>query len=165
MTAKSETDFFQLIERLGYQERHRGERSYALPRRCYGNPADFVKFGSEKGKTMRQVAKYDDSEMDNREPVDKVLDIWADYMRLKDRAEPGGYSNPQDVKDFMRLGEAVDAMVNDLKRYQWWAIRKSKGLCTQWIFRDEVYERALMQAKEILGEKMRRHVAMAKYFN
>lgn len=141
------------------------EKSRALPKRYYENPEKSFRFESEKGKTMRQLAKFDDSEVDNREPVDKVLDIWADYMHLRDSSEPGGYSNPQDVKDFMRLGEAVDAMVNDLRRHQWWAIRKSKGLCTQWIFRDETYERALGQAKEILVAKMRINVATAKYFS
>lgn len=106
----------------------------------------------------------DGGEFDNREPVDKVLSIWADYMSLKDSDEPGGYSDPQDVKDFMRLGEAVDAMVNNLRRHQWWAIRKSRGICTQWIFKDAIYEEALTQAKKILIEKMRAHVATARYF-
>jgi hypothetical protein len=99
-----------------------------------------------------------------REPVDKVLDIWASYMTLRDSNESGGYSHDQDVKDFMRTGEAVEVMVNNLKRHQWWAIRKSKGICTQWIFRDAIYEDALLQAKEVLVVKMRINVATARYF-
>jgi hypothetical protein len=143
------------------------ERSRARERRFYGDPSRWVKFEREKGMAMRHIAKSesDETTFAKREPVDKVLDIWADYLRLRDSNEPGGYSNPQDVKDFMRLGEAVEAMVNDLRRHQWWAIRKSRGICTQWIFKDAIYEDALAEAKKKLEEKMRTHIATSKYFN
>jgi len=145
------------------KEESRAHRSYK-----YSRPADIgVRFESEKGVNMRKASTGArvEAAFDNREPVDKVLDIWADYISLRDSSEPGGYSNPQDVKDFMRLGEAVEAMINNLKRHQWWAIRKSKGICTQWIFKDAIYEDALGQAKKILIEKMRQNLVTARYFS
>ncbi len=116
---------------------------------------------------MRQALKIknDDDCFANKEPIDKVLDIWAEFISLRDSQEAGGYANPQDVKDFMRVGQAAETMINDLRRHQWWAIRRSRSICTQWIFPDVIYEDTVLQARQILAEKMRLDVATAKYFS
>lgn len=98
-------------------------------------------------------------------PIDKLLTIWAEFISLRDSNEPGGFANPQDVKDFMRIGDAVEAMINDLRRHQWWAVRKSSGICSVWMFKDAIYDDALSQAREILEKKMRVHIATARFFN
>lgn len=139
------------------------EPSRAREARYYGDPAKSIRFECESGGEMR--GKQNVASFDNLAPIDKILSIWADFMHLHDSQATSGYANPQDVKDFMRLGEAVEAMVNDLRRHQWWAIRKSRGICTQWMFPDASYGNALTQAKEILSGKMRTHIATAKYFS
>lgn len=154
----TEDQFQAWLTRLD-KEKSRALRSYE-----YGNPGDFIRFDRERGGNMLHLKQAEES-IAKREPVDRVLDIWASYISLADSCSPGGYANDQDVKDFMRTGEAVETMVNNLKRHQWWAIRKSKGICTQWIFKDAIYEDALTQAKEILVAKMRINVATARYFN
>ncbi len=100
-----------------------------------------------------------------REPIDLCLDIWLRWMHLADHQHSLVESNQQDTKEFMRAGEAIDTMVNALPRVQWWALRKAKGLCTAWIFKDHVYLGALQDAKDTLEIKMRDHVATRRYFN
>lgn len=139
--------------------------SRAMEQRFYGDPARYIKYESEKGMKMGKLAIVTTKDtFSERDPIDRLLDIWASYMTLRDTGVSSGHENPQDVKDFMTLGEAVEVMVNDLRRHQWWAVRKSRGICTQWIFKDVIYESALLQAKEILEKKMRGNIACARYF-
>lgn len=156
------SDLFQTLTAGG---RSGGEKSRARPAREYGDPARHIKFEGEKGKTMPKISVGVANEtFSERDPVDAVLDVWARYLSLSDHQISLIEGNPTDTKEFMRLGEAVETMVNDLRRHQWWAVRKSKGFCTQWIFQDAIYEQSLLQAKEILEKKMRGHIACARYF-
>jgi hypothetical protein len=138
------------------------EKSSAERSRFYYDPAATAKLSCEKGRRLK--AKLSKEDFESLEPIDKLLRIWQDFNSLADSARSGGYANPQDVKDFMRVGEAVEAMISDLKRHQWWAIHKSRGICTAWIFKDAIYEDALAQAREALEKKMRAHMATARYF-
>lgn len=99
-------------------------------------------------------------------PYSAVIKTWARWMTLKDDVRrSAGLSHPQDVKEFMACGEAVDTMVNDLAMHQRWAIRKSQRLATLWIFPDVSYPDTLTAAEAILIKKMIKNVATRRYFN
>lgn len=98
-------------------------------------------------------------------PFSRVMKTWARWMTLQDRQVSDGWAHPQDVKDFMQCGEAVEAMVNDLPRIQWWAIRKAHGIATVWIFPEGSFADALLQAEVTLTKKMLKNIATRRYFN
>jgi hypothetical protein len=111
-----------------------------------------------------QVARRDSETFIEKSPFNQVMDIWVRFVSLSDRANPDGDSNLQDTKDFMRIGEAVEAMLNELPRHQWWAIRKSKGISTVWLFPNLSILEALEAAEKILTPKMRQHIATRRFF-
>lgn len=157
-----------LLSALTVGGRLNPEKSRVVESYKYGrDPASFVRFESERGMRMRNLVRKEvaGETFDALAPIDKLLTIWAEYLSLRDEHVSSGLANPQDVKDFMRIGEAVETMVNDLRRHQWWAVRKSRGICSVWVFKDEHYEAHLAQAREILEKKMRAHIATARYFN
>ena len=98
-------------------------------------------------------------------PFGRVMSVWARWIALRDYQETSGDANLQDTRDFMRTGEAVETMVNNLPRHQWWAIRKSRGISTVWIFPNLSLEQALADAEKILTPKMKEHLATRRYFN
>lgn len=117
-------------------------------------------------EAMQQARKIAVVEtLHEQSPYSIVLALWAQWMRLADHQYSMGDGNEQDTKDFMRTGEAVDAMINDLPRHLWWAVRKSRGICTVWQFPGIKIEDALQKAEEILTAKMKNHVATRRYFN
>lgn len=113
---------------------------------------------------MAKPKQQDQEAFEAMTPYGKLLTIWTRFYSLSDIQHTNGDSNPQDTKDFMRTGEAVDAMINNLPRHQWWAIRKSRGICTAWNFPSIRLETALEQAEEAMTPKMKIHVACARYF-
>lgn len=99
-------------------------------------------------------------------PFVAVMKTWARWMTLKDDIRrSAGLSHPQDVKEFMACGEAVDVMVHDLSEHQRWAIKKANRIATAWIFPDVSYPDALATAEQILTAKMIKNVATKRYFN
>lgn len=98
-------------------------------------------------------------------PFDVVMGIWAHFMRLKDSKPNSHQPLDQDAKEFMALGEAVTVMVDDLPRVQWWAVMRSRGICTAWRFSEAAYPDALADAETTLMPKMLKHVATRRYFN
>lgn len=114
---------------------------------------------------MQAIRKLDEVFREKRDPVDEILEVWSYWMHLKDSSSSEPLADLCDAKEAMTIAEAVDCMINDLKRHQWWAIRKSRGFCSVWIFKEEHYEQHLMQAREILEKKMRSHIATRRYFN
>lgn len=98
-------------------------------------------------------------------PYARVMKIWASWMTLKDRSTSGGYSHPQDAKEFMRTGEAVETLVNDLPRIQWWAVRKAAGVSPAvWRFPETSMADALEQAEITLTVKLRNNRDTMRYF-
>jgi hypothetical protein len=96
----------------------------------------------------------------------RVMKVWASWITLSDRQESGGWSHPQDAKEFMRTGEAVEVMINDLPRVQWWAIRKAHGVAPAvWRFPETSMADALEQAEVTLTPKMRNNIDTRRYFN
>lgn len=115
---------------------------------------------------MMQTARKNESDsFVEKTPFGEVMSIWTRWMALKDQQHTGGDSNLQDSRDFMRTGEAVEVMINDLPRIQWWAVRKSRGIATVWIFPNTSLSEAMERAEEILTPKMRAHIATRRYFN
>jgi hypothetical protein len=98
-------------------------------------------------------------------PFDVVMGIWAQFMRLKDSKPNSHQPLDQDAKEFMALGEAVTVMMDDLTRVQRWAIMRSRGICTVWIFPNTSMPDALADAEETLMPKLQKHVATKRYFN
>jgi hypothetical protein len=98
-------------------------------------------------------------------PFNAVMKTWARWMTLTDQQHSQGLSHPQDVKEFMACGEAVDSMVNDLTIHQRWAIRKAFGLATVWIYPQKSLADTLVAAEAILSAKMFKNVATRRYFN
>jgi hypothetical protein len=98
-------------------------------------------------------------------PFVRAMNVWASWITMRDRQEAGGWSHPQDAKDFMNTGEAVETMINDLPRYEWWAIRKAHGVAPAvWRFPEASFPDALGRAELILTPKMRNHLATRRYF-
>jgi hypothetical protein len=100
-----------------------------------------------------------------RSPFDRVMDVWARWVALADYQISSGDANLQDTKDFMRAGEAAEAMINELPRHQWWAIRKSRGISTVWLFPNTSISDALEAAEKILTPKMQQHIALRRFFS
>jgi hypothetical protein len=98
-------------------------------------------------------------------PYKRLMDIWQRWVSLSDRQCSDGDANLQDTKDFMRAGEAVETMINDLPRYQWWAIRKARGISTVWLFQNLNLLDALADAEKNLTPKMRQHIATRRFFD
>ena len=99
-------------------------------------------------------------------PYARVMKIWASWLTLKDSQHAGGFSHPQDAKEFMRTGEAVEAFVNDLPRVCWWAVRKAAGVSPAvWRFPDTSYADALEDAETTLTVKFRNNRDTMRYFS
>ncbi len=114
---------------------------------------------------MREITVLELEAFQRKDPVDMCLDLWARWNALADHQVSAGHGNPQDTKEFMQAGEAIEAMINGLARREWWAIRKARGICTVWIFKDEYYQDALAEALDILEPKLRMHIATRKFFD
>lgn len=98
-------------------------------------------------------------------PYNTVMKIWARWMTLADQQHSTGYWHPQDVKEFMACGEAVDAMVSDLPIHYRWAVKRAYGLATAWIYPDKSLADALAAAETVMLAKMLKNIATRRYFN
>jgi hypothetical protein len=114
---------------------------------------------------MQLAVDHDQEPTCKESPYCQLMALWSRYIALDDRPYSDGEGNPQDTKDFMRAGEAVEAMINGLPRHQWWAVRKSRGISTVWLFPTLSLERVLEEAEKILTEKMRTHIATRRFFD
>lgn len=98
-------------------------------------------------------------------PYLRIMKVWASWISLTDRQHAGGWSHPQDAKEFMCTGEAVDVMVNDLPRVGRWAIHKANGIAPGvWRFPDTSFADSLMDAEAALLPKMRNNINTRRYF-
>lgn len=106
-----------------------------------------------------------------------LMACWADFMRTDDRDLSGSGMKLQsdavadrNVHDDqraadMKIGEAVNAMVDSLMMQQRWAIYKSQGISTAWRFPNAKYEDVLSDARDELEKKLRNNVATRLYFS
>jgi hypothetical protein len=120
-----------------------------------------------------------------RDGLAVCLECWRSYMNSEDKALtasrmklegglddsdtiPEGYeSDPygDQHKADLAIGEATNAMINDLKPAHTWAITKACGFSTVWRFPSVNYVTALAAAHAALEEKLRRHIATATLFD
>lgn len=105
------------------------------------------------------------ADVERDSPFRKVMKTWARWMTLADQQHSNGWANPQDVKEFMACGSAVEIMIDNLPRIQWWAVRKAFGIATVWRFPEHSYEQALEEAERTLSRAMQRNIATRRYFH
>jgi hypothetical protein len=65
----------------------------------------------------------------------------------------------------IKMGEAVNAMVDSLTIQHRWAIYRSQGISTAWRFGNANYETVLLEARDALEEKLRKNVATLLSFS
>jgi hypothetical protein len=120
-----------------------------------------------------EVAK---SAFQKPDPYVQMMACWLDYMRTDDRdlgiggmklasdAEPDVNVHDAQRAADLKVGEAVNAMVDSLAVLQCAAIYKSQGLSTAWRFASSNFEAVLLQAREDLEEKLKKNLATRIYF-
>jgi hypothetical protein len=114
--------------------------------------------------TAHEEAQATEKPPERNTPFISVMKTWARWMSLADHQHSEGHANPQDVKEFMACGEAVDVMVSDLTIHQRWAIRKAFGLATAWRYPERSLPDTLAAAEAILSVRMLKNVATRRYF-
>ena len=110
------------------------------------------------------------------DPYALLLACWVDYMRVPDLHLSGGgmrlisdappdatVGEAQYIAD-LKMGESVNAMVDSLAAIHRWAIYKSQGISSVWRFPNANYETVLLEARDELEKKLRKHVATRLYF-
>lgn len=109
-------------------------------------------------------------------PLDICLDLW---LRWQSRSDLGigwrgrsaslvgdSVASSDQLYDRMdsQTGEAMDAMIGDLKVQHNWAIKKRCGLATVWKFPSLVFADVLLEAEKELEKKMKINLATRNYF-
>lgn len=114
---------------------------------------------------------------DKPDPYGQLMACWADFMRVDDRdlgsrgmklasdAEEDRDVHAQQRAADLKMGEAVNAMVDSLSIQHRWAICKSHGIATAWRFSNARYEDVLTDARDELEKKLRNNVATRLYFS
>lgn len=114
---------------------------------------------------------------DRPDPYSMLMACWADFMRTDDRdlgaggmrlqsdaAAERNVHDQQRIAD-LKMGEAVNAMVDSLVMQHRWAIYKSQGISSAWRFPNARYEDVLSDARDELEKKLRNNVATRLYFS
>lgn len=128
--------------------------------------------------TLRRVRREDTVQpaFNRPDPYAELMACWADYMRTDDRdlgaggmklasdAEPEVNVHDAQRAADLKMGEAVNAMVESLPMLHRWAISKSQGIATAWRFPNAEFGATLLDARAALEEKLRKHVATRLYF-
>lgn len=134
---------------------------------------------------LRRVRKEEVQASQTAKPdgLKVCLECWKLYMESDDRdlsaarmklgagdAEdnPEGYeSDPygDQRKADMKIGEATNAMIDDLKPAQRWAMYKACGITTVWNFPSVNFAATLATAHADLEKKLRNNIATATVFD
>lgn len=113
---------------------------------------------------MRRLTPQEIEHFTQPTPFQKVMEIWRRWNALSDHPVSLADMHPQDTKEFMAAGEAADVMINALPRHLWWAVMKSNGVATVWLFPNLNLADAMCEAEEILSGKMQKHIVTRRYF-
>lgn len=128
--------------------------------------------------TLRRVRRAEvvQPAFDRPDPYAQLMACWVDYMRTDDRdlgaggmklesdAEPDVNVHDAQRAADMKIGEAVNAMVDSLAMLHRWAIYKSQGIATAWRFQNADFGATLTAARDELEQKLRKNVATRLYF-
>ena len=114
---------------------------------------------------------------DKPDPYSELMACWVDYMRVDDRdlgsrgmklasdaVEERDVHAQQRSAD-LKMGEAVNAMVDSLCVQHRWAIAKSQGIASMWRFPNARFEDVLTDARDELEKKLRNNVATRLHFS
>lgn len=134
---------------------------------------------------LRRVRKeeFDSAPVFNRQDgLFVCLDCWKQYMLQDDRdlsvsrmqlrrgdkmTDPAGYeSDPyyEQHKEDLRIGEATNTMINDLKACWRWAIYRKCSITTVWNFPSVDFLACLEDAQAALESKLRVDITTATQF-
>lgn len=114
---------------------------------------------------------------DQPDPYAKLMACWVDYMRTDDRdlgsrgmklASDAAADRDVHAEQYLadlRIGEAVNAMVDSLSIQHRWAIYKSQRLTAVWRFPNANYDDVLLAARDDLEDKLKKNVATRLYFS
>jgi hypothetical protein len=106
-----------------------------------------------------------------------LMACWVAYMRTDDRnlstqgmRLAGDSATERDVHEEqhladIKMGEAVNAMVDSLTVQHRWAIYRSQRISTAWRFANANYEDVLLAARDELEHKLKKNVATRLYFS
>ena len=100
-----------------------------------------------------------------RSPFDAVMDIWARWIKLDDKQHSTGDGHPQDTRELMQTGEAVDVMINALPLISLWAVWKSRGVTTVWRYPNASLIDEMQRAEDALTIKFRLHIATRRFMD
>lgn len=112
-----------------------------------------------------------------RDPYSILMACWVDFMRVDDRdlgargmklvsgAEVDRDVHTEQYLADLKIGEAVNAMVDSLTIQYRWAICRSQGISTAWRFQNADYAEVLESARDELEKKLQKHVATRLYFS
>ena len=129
--------------------------------------------------TLRRAPKEKPANQafDRPDPYATLMACWVSYMRTDDRdlgsrgmrlasdaAADRDVHAEQHLAD-LKMGEAVNAMVDSLTIQHRWAIYRSQGISTTWRFANANYEDVLLAARDDLEEKLKKNVATRLYFS
>jgi len=130
------------------------------------------------GPALRRVRKEDvvQPAFGKRDAYSVCMACWVDFMRTDDRdlsaagmKLTGGGEDARDIHERQRaadlkVGEAVNAMVESLSMRDRWAIYKSQGISNVWRFPNADFATVLSEARVDLEKKLRTNVATRLYF-
>lgn len=120
-----------------------------------------------------EVARQESPKVDS---YAQLMACWLDYMRLDDRdlgltrmRLASDAAKDLDVYDSQRaadikIGEAVNAMVESLPMRLRWAILKSQGISTAWRFPNADFSAVLSEARDELEQKLRKNGVTRLYY-
>jgi hypothetical protein len=135
--------------------------------------------GTIHAPQLRRVRKAEAMQpaFDKPDPYGILMACWADFMRVDDRdlgsrgmKLASDAENDRDVHEQQRaadlkIGEAVNAMVDSLSIQHRWAICKSQGISRGWRFPNANYEVVLTEARDELENKLRKNLATRLHFS
>lgn len=111
------------------------------------------------------------------DPYAALMECWVSYMRTDDRdlgsrgmklASDATADRDVHAEQYLadlKIGEAVNAMVDSLTVQYRWAIYKSQRLTAVWRFPNANYEEVLLAARDDLEQKLKKNVATRLYFS
>jgi len=140
-----------------------------------------IALGLPSATTFRRAPKEKpvaaNQAFDQPDPYASLIACWVSYMRTDDRdlgsrgmklASDAAADRDVHAEQYLadlKIGEAVNAMVDSLTVQHRWAIYKSQRLTAVWRFPNANYDEVLLAARDDLEAKLKKNVATRLYFS
>lgn len=138
----------------------------------------FAMPGIFSASNLRRVRKTEAAQpaFDKPDPYAQLMACWVSFMRVDDRdlgsrgmklageGDSGRDVHEQQYLADIKMGEAVNAMVDSLTVQHRWAIYRSQGISTAWRFQNSNYVDVLTAARDELEGKLKKNVATRLFF-